>query len=70
MWECYRLSDRLYEFLGLGDRFVIHVHKEGHAVLEEDLALMLPYFEKVICGKDADVDLAALKTSVFAGQEK
>lgn len=70
MWECYRLADRLYGFLGLGDRFVIHVHKEGHAVLEEDLALMLPYFEKVICGKDADVDLAALKTSVFAGQEK
>lgn len=70
MWECYRLADRLYGFLGLGDRFVIHVHKEGHAVLEEDLALMLPYFEKVICGKDADVDLAALKTSVFAGQEE
>lgn len=70
MWECYREGDRLYSFLGLGDRFVCHFHKEGHAVLEEDFELMLPYFDLVIRGLPVSVDLAALKTSVYKGQEQ
>lgn len=70
MWECYREADRLYSFLGLGDRFVCHFHKEGHAVLEEDFELMLPYFDLVIRGLPVSVDLAALKTSVYKGQEQ
>ena len=70
MWECYREADKLYGFLGYGDRFVCHFHKEGHAVLEEDFDLMLPYFDKMIRNLQADVDLKALKTSVYKNQEQ
>ncbi|MBO4696995.1 MAG: hypothetical protein J5643_06945 [Lachnospiraceae bacterium] len=70
MWECFREADKLYSFLGLEDRFVCHFHKEGHAVLEEDFELMLPYFDLVIRGLPVSVDLASLKTSVYKGQEQ
>ena len=70
MWECYREADKLYGFLGYGDRFVCHFHKEGHAVLEEDFDLMLPYFDRMIRDLPAEIDLTALKTSVYKNQEQ
>ncbi len=65
MWECYKEAGKLYDFLGLSERFACHFHKEGHAVLEEDFALMLPYFNKVIRGLPDEVDMASLHTSIF-----
>jgi len=45
MWECYKLSLTEYEKLGLKDNIKAHFHKEGHAVLEEDLAYIFKEIE-------------------------
>ena len=66
MWKCYEETRRLFDFLGLSDRIACNFHREGHAVLEEDFVKMLPYFERMICGRDVPVSLSDLQTSVFA----
>ena len=66
MWQCFLEAGRVFDFLGLSDRIACNFHKEGHAVLEEDFRVMLPYFDRVIRGLDVPVDFDALKTSVFA----
>lgn len=37
MWECYERAKKHYRELGLEDHLFAHFHKEGHAILEEDL---------------------------------
>lgn len=37
MWECYELAQELYDEMGLSDHLHAFFHKEGHALLEEDL---------------------------------
>lgn len=69
MWECYKRALPVFDAAGLYNHLVCHFHKEGHAVLEEDLAAMLPYFNKMHYGIDENVDFAALHTCVFSGQE-
>lgn len=44
MRECYQKAASLYGGLGLGDRIFAHFHREGHAILEEDLE----YIESVL----------------------
>lgn len=68
MWECYKKADAVYRKEGLGGHLVLHFHKEGHAVLEEDAALFIRYFEHMYYGTENDIDMDALKTSVFEGQ--
>ena len=46
-----------------------HFHLVGHAVIEEDVKLFLPYFDRMYYGLDVMPDLAPLKTTAFAGQE-
>ena len=69
MWECYRKADAVFEKAGLGDHLAVHFHKEGHAVIEEDAKLLIGYFDHMYYGKETDIDMRELKTSVFAGQE-
>ena len=69
MWECYKKANTVYEKEGLGDHLAVHFHKEGHAVIEEDAALFIRYFEHMYYGTDNDIDMDALKTTVFDGQE-
>lgn len=66
MWECYCEVSKLFHFLSLEDNLACNFHKEGHAVIEEDFLLMLPYFNKMIRGIDCEVDMEGLHTSVFA----
>ena len=66
MWQCFLEVKKLFDFLGLSDRIACNFHREGHAVLEEDFRVMLPYFDRMIRGLDVPVDFDALKTSVFA----
>ncbi|MCR5324489.1 MAG: hypothetical protein K6E85_14620 [Lachnospiraceae bacterium] len=70
MWECYKKADMVYQNEGLGNHLVVHFHKEGHAVLEEDMKLIVTYFNKMYYGVDNGVDMEELKTTVFNGQEK
>jgi len=69
MWECYKKADAMYAEAGLSDRIAVHFHREGHAVLEEDAVLFTDYFDRMYYGRETGVDMAALKTTVFAGQE-
>ncbi len=70
MWECYKRADEQYREKGLANHLVVHFHKEGHAVIEEDMRLMTAYFNKVHYGIKEEINIAALKTSVFDKQKK
>lgn len=48
MWECYNRALPYYEEAGLNRHFAIHVHKEGHAVTDEDMKLIIKYFDSDI----------------------
>ncbi len=67
MWECYKKADEVYRAAGLWDRLVIHFHKEGHAILEEDMELIIEYFNHMHYGMELKTPLESLKTTVFAG---
>ena len=69
MWECYKKANAVYAENGLEDHLVLHFHLLGHAVIEEDVKLFLPYFDRMYYGLDTMPDLAPLKTTAFAGQE-
>ena len=65
MWLCYKIAKRMYEKFGLGDHIVCNMHKEGHAVIEEDIKKIIPYFEKMIYKRDTLADLSELESSEF-----
>ena len=69
MWECYKRAEKIYAKEGLSDHLAVHFHKEGHAVLQEDLELLTGYFNRMYYGKDTGISPESLKTTVFAGQE-
>lgn len=68
MWECYLKANEIYKQKGLQEHLVIHIHKEGHAVLKEDMELLTAYFDKMYYSMETNLDMAKLKTSVFAEQ--
>ena len=70
MWECYKKANEVYAKNGLSDHLAVHFHKVGHAVLWEDAALFIQYFDHMYYGMDMDVRMEELKTTVFAGQEE
>ena len=69
MWECYKRADAVYAQAGLSDRLAVHFHLEGHAVLEEDMDLIIRYFDHMYYGQETGVQMSELKTTAFAGQE-
>ena len=69
MWECYKKAAVVYEGEGLSDNLVIHFHKEGHAVIDEDMELITGYFDHMYYGMDTGVRPGDLKSTVFNGQE-
>ena len=68
MWECFLRADKVYRETGLSDNLALHFHKEGHAVIEEDMELIIGYFDHMYYGFDTGVDMECLKTTVFAKQ--
>lgn len=69
MWECYKKADEVYRANGLSDHLAVHFHLVGHAVIQEDMELIVKYFNKMYYRMGELEDLAPLKTTVFAGQE-
>lgn len=65
MWLCYKATNSIYQFLGLEDHIVANIHKEGHAVIQEDMEYMIDYFNYHVYGIEPERDLSVLKTSVF-----
>ncbi len=66
MWASYLGAKRVYDYLGISDNIAINIHKEGHAVIEEDVKYMVAYFDKHVYGIEPSMDLKNLQTSVFA----
>ena len=69
MWECYQKAASLYAEKGLENHLVEHFHLVGHAVLEEDMKLMIDYFNYMQYHLDTGIELPILHTSVFAEGE-
>lgn len=65
MWFSYLATKEIYDFLGISDNIKINIHKEGHAVIEEDMKYMTQYFNKMVYGIEPTDDLSVLDTSVF-----
>ncbi len=49
MWECAKIAEKEYEKMGLSEHFKAAFHKEGHAVLQEDMVRIIEYFEQFKC---------------------
>lgn len=65
MWECFTRALKVYKENGLSDRLVCNFHKEGHAVLEEDLKKIIPYFNHMYYGLGDKIDIEGMQTSVY-----
>lgn len=66
MWYSYIGAKQVYDALGLGDHIAINIHQQGHAVIAEDIEYMTDYFDYHVYGKEPELDLDDLTTSVFA----
>lgn len=64
MWETYKEAKQIFDKLGYGEHIVFQIHKEGHAVIDEDVVLILDYADKYLYGKDVTLD-AKLNTCLF-----
>ncbi len=69
MWECYKRADEAYTQAGLSDRLAVHFHLEGHAVIEEDMDLIIRYFNHMYYGWDTGIGPDDLKETLFAEQQ-
>jgi len=65
MHLCYKATKSIYEFLGIEENIAINIHKEGHAVIAEDMNYLIDYFNYHVYGKEPALDLTDLTTSVF-----
>ncbi len=65
MHLCYKATKSIYEFLGLEENIAINIHREGHAVIAEDMNYMIDYFNHHVYGKEPTLKLTDLTTSVF-----
>ena len=65
MWMSYCGMKKIWDYVGLSDNLAINIHKEGHAVIAEDVEKMIQYFDYHVYGIQPTMDLKQLQTSVF-----
>ena len=65
MWMSYCGMRPIWDYVGLSDHLAINIHKEGHAVIAEDVEKMIQYFDYHVYGIAPKMDLKELQTSVF-----
>ena len=66
MWASYLGMKHVWDYLDISDHLAINIHKEGHAVIAEDVNYMVQYFDYHVYGIEPKMDLSQLQTSVFA----
>ena len=66
MWYTYLAARNIFRFLGVEDNLNITIHREGHAVIPEDVECLASYVQSRIYHEAAENNLDDLKTSVFA----
>ena len=65
MWMSYLGMRHVWDYTGLSDHLAINIHKEGHAVIAEDVEKMVQFFDYHVYGIEPTMDLKELQTSVF-----
>lgn len=65
MWMSYCGMRPIWKYVGLEDHLAINIHKEGHAVIAEDVEKMIQFFDYHVYGIQPTMDLKELQTSVF-----
>lgn len=66
MWYSYLGAREVYKALGIEDNIAINIHKQGHAVIAEDMEYITDYFDCHVYGKEPKFNPDDLRTSVFA----
>jgi len=65
MWECFVRAKKIYDENGLSEHIASSFHREGHAVLEEDLEKMILFFNKMHYGIENGLKVESLQRKVF-----
>ncbi len=65
MWETYKEAKKIFSELEEEEHIAFQIHKEGHAVIDEDVVLLLDYADKHLYGKESKSDLSKLDTCLF-----
>lgn len=65
MWETYKEAKKIFSFVGEEDHIAFQIHREGHAVIDEDVVLLLDFADHHLYGKEVKSDLSKLNTCLF-----
>lgn len=65
MWETYKEAKKIFTTLGYEENILFHIHKEGHAVIDEDVEIFLDYADKYLYGKDVERDFSTVDDCLF-----
>lgn len=65
MWETYKEAKKIFTELGYEDNIVFQIHKEGHAVIDEDVVVLLDYADKQLYGKKVETDFSKFDSCLF-----
>lgn len=65
MWETYKEAKEIFTELGVEDHIVFQIHKEGHAVIDEDVVKILDYADLHLYGKEVETDFSKMDTCLF-----
>ena len=65
MWETYKEARKIFTRLGYEENIMFHIHKEGHAVIDEDVEILLDFADYRLYGKQRTAGLDTLGTCLF-----
>ena len=65
MWETYKEAKKIFTTLGYEDNIVFQIHKEGHAVIDEDVVKLLDFADYHLYDKEKTDSLDTLGTCLF-----
>ena len=65
MWETYKEAKKIFTTLGYEDNIVFQIHKEGHAVIDEDVVKLLDFADYHLYDKEKADSLDTLGTCLF-----
>lgn len=65
MWETYKETKKIFTKLGMEDHVTFNIHKEGHAVIDEDVVKILDFADFHLYGKEVETDLKNMDTCLF-----
>ena len=68
MWETYKEAKKIFTALGYEDNIVFQIHKEGHAVIDEDVVKLLDFADYHLYGKERAESLDTLGACLFEAE--